>query len=246
MIEIAPSEMGSLTDWVEPEQPGWITIGPHVRDTGHGRCWVDRQPDPRAVLVQAGDNYLLLGDPPERLPPLKGFVSASDHVAPALRATFDRVGVWDRVAYLLHGAPRASTVEGFEMRRLGAADAPALTGLSARSGWVHDTWGGAHGLAASGYAWGAFDGPVLASVACTFFLGRRYEELAVVTEPAYERRGLSTVCAAALCEDVRSRGHVPSWSTSPDNLGSIRVAEKLGFEFTGEGRLYVVEMDVPS
>jgi RimJ/RimL family protein N-acetyltransferase len=242
MIEIAPSEMGQLTDWFEPEQPGWITIGPHVRDTGHGRCWVDRG----AVLVQTGDNYLLLGDAPERLPQLRGFVSASSRLEPSLRAAFDRVGVWDRVEYLLHRPSSARTVEGFEIRRLGAADAPALTGLSTRSAWVHDTWGGAEGLAASGYAWGAFDGPVLASVACTFFLGRRYEELAVATEPAYERRGLSTACAAALCEDVHARGRVASWSTSPDNVASIRVAEKLGFEFTGEGRLYVVEMDVPS
>jgi RimJ/RimL family protein N-acetyltransferase len=243
MVEISPAEMGSLTGWFEPEQPGWITIGPHVRDTGHGRCWVDRG----AVLVQTADNYVLLGDAPESFPPLRGFVFAAPRLEASLRAAFDRVGVWDRVEYLLDGAPRAGGVAGsFEVRRLDVADAPALAGLSARSAWVHDTWGGAGGLAASGYGWAAFDGPDLASVACTFFLGRRYEELAVVTEPAYEGRGLSTACAARLCEDVRSRGHVASWSTSPDNVASFRVAEKLGFEFVGTGRLYAVEMDVPS
>jgi GNAT superfamily N-acetyltransferase len=250
MIELGPGEMASLTGWFEPEEPGWMTIGSHVRDTGHGRCWVDRKPDPRVVLVQAGDNYLLVGDPgaltPESLPRLDGFVGASPDFLPVLQAAVDRVGVWDRVTYLLRDAPRARTPEGFDVRRLVPDDAPCLAALDSNMAWIGDTWGGAAGLATSGHAWAAFDGDALVSVACTFFLGRVYEEIAVVTEQAYRGRGLSTACAGRLCEDVRERRHVPSWSTSPDNVGSIRVAEKIGFEFAGEALLYAVEVEVPS
>jgi RimJ/RimL family protein N-acetyltransferase len=46
-------------------------------------------------------------------------------------------------------------------------------------------------------------------------------------------------------EDVRARGRTPSWSTSPDNRPSLRVAEKLGFEKARDAVLYVVGMPVP-
>ena len=84
-------------------------------------------------------------------------------------------------------------------------------------------------MAASGYAWGAFSDGRLASVACTFFLGERYEDIGVVTEEEFRGMGLSVACAGALCGDIINRGHRPSWTTWADNQASIRVAEKLGF-----------------
>jgi predicted GNAT family acetyltransferase len=93
---------------------------------------------------------------------------------------------------------------------------------------------------------GAFDGTRLVSIAATFFLGVRHEELAVVTEPAYRGRGLSTGCVAALCRDVLARGRVPSWSTGRDNTASRREAEKAGFTLVRHDVLYVVGVDVPT
>jgi len=66
-----------------------------------------------------------------------------------------------------------------------------------------------------------------------------------VTEPQFRGGGLSTACAAALCEDIRARSHQPSWATSPDNLASIRVAEKLGFTLQRRDVLYVVGIPIP-
>ena len=51
----------------------------------------------------------------------------------------------------------------------------------------------------------------------------------VATEPGSRGQGLSTACAGAVCQDVRDRGRIPSWTTSPDNTASLRVAAKLGF-----------------
>ena len=61
--------------------------------------------------------------------------------------------------------------------------------LSAESIWVSQTWGGGKALAQSGYGWGAWVDGVLASVACTFFLGNEYEDIGVVTEPGYRGNG---------------------------------------------------------
>ncbi len=61
----------------------------------------------------------------------------------------------------------------------------------------------------------------------------------MVTQEADRGRGLSALCAARVCADIRSRGRTPSWSTSPDNAGSRRVAEKLGFEPVREDYLLV-------
>jgi predicted GNAT family acetyltransferase len=94
-------------------------------------------------------------------------------------------------------------------------------------------------------AWGAWTNGRLASVACTFFVGYQYEEIGVVTEPEDRGRGLSVACAGALCQYIRARGRTPSWTTSPDNTASIRVAQKLGFVHDRDDYLYVAGMLIP-
>jgi predicted GNAT family acetyltransferase len=106
-------------------------------------------------------------------------------------------------------------------------------------------WGGPNGLASSGFAWGAFVAGQLVSVACTGFLGETYEDIGIVTEPGFRGLGLSPICVLALCSDIRARGHQPSWSTSPDNLASVRVAEKCGFVRQRDDLLYVVGVSIP-
>ncbi len=250
MLLLTPAQTAALQDWFLPERPGPL-VGADVIATGHGRCWVDRWPTPRAVLVETAGNYTLLGNPdvlaPEDIGPhIRGFVDASASFAPLLHAAFPDLQLWPRVIF----APLAAAVElplpTPAVRRLAAADTPALGGLEPASAWISKTWGGAQGLATSGYGWGAFVGGALAAVACTFFLGRSYEDVGVVTVTGFQRRGLSTACAAALCRDIRARGHQPTWATSPDNTASLRVAEKLGFQVDRHDVSYVIGIDIPT
>ncbi len=94
--------------------------------------------------------------------------------------------------------------------------------------------------------WNWFLPERLASVACTFFLGETYEDIGVVTGPAFRGQGLSTACAGALCGDIWARGHQPTRTNSPDNLASVRVAEKLGFVVQRHDLLYVVGIPIPA
>jgi GNAT superfamily N-acetyltransferase len=200
--------------------------------------------------VETAGNYSLAGEP-EALTPadlkshISGFVEAPEPFVPLLQVTFASVEVWDRVVLELPGKPHFSLPRDLLVRRLDPTDSAHLEGLGPETAWIGKTWGGPSGLAASGYAWGAFAEGQLVSVACPFFIGERYEDLGVVTEPEYRGLGLSTACAGAVCLDVLGRGRQPSWTTSPDNLASLRVAEKLGFSIQRYDRLYIVGMDIP-
>jgi predicted GNAT family acetyltransferase len=150
------------------------------------------------------------------------------------------------VVYVLdHHQPQMRRHD-MSIRRLHAGDTAHVAQLSPDLAWIAKTWGGAAGLAGSGYAWGALVHAQLAAVACSFFVGSGFEEVGVVTEAAYRGQGLSVACADALCQDIERRAKQASWSTSPDNRASIRVAEKLGFRFARDDRLYVCGTEIPT
>jgi GNAT superfamily N-acetyltransferase len=236
-----------LRGWFLPDRPGPL-VGLHVLQTGYGTCSADRWPHPRALLAEVAGNYALVGEP-EVLGPddlieaqLVGFVDAPEPFEPLLRAALSTLAVWPRVIMELD--PCATAAGGSPVLagvyRLGPTDAAAIGALSPEVGWVAKTWGGASGLAAGGYAWGAFADGRLVSLACSFFVGERFEDVGVATEPAYRGRGLALACASGLCGDIRDRGRRPSWTTSPENRASLRVAQKLGFVQQRNDRLLVV------
>jgi RimJ/RimL family protein N-acetyltransferase len=244
MVPISHEQLATLEHWFTPDRPGPL-VGLHLIRTGKGTCLADRWPDPRALLVETGANYSLAGDPGALAPGdlrgrIAGFVDAPPRFIPLLKMAYPRLLVWDRVVLALHGPLRPAPAPGELVRRLEAGDARALAALSEESRWVSRTWGGPAGLAASGTAWGAFSGARLVSVAAVFFVGDRYQEIGVATEPGFRRQGLSTVCAGAVCADILRRGRIPSWTTSQDNAASVRVAKKLGFTMQRHDCLYVV------
>jgi GNAT superfamily N-acetyltransferase len=251
LVSLTRGQLATLRHWFVPERPGPL-VAQHVLATGNGTCLADRWPDPRALVVQTGGNYTLAGDPGALDPGdlrdrVAGFVEAPAPFVPLLRAAFGEVAEWQRVILTLEGlagpvpAPRAGQL----VRRLGAGDGGSLAALSEETAWIANTWGGPAGLAASGMGWGAFAGPRLVAVACPFFVGAAYEDLGVATEPAFRGLGLSTACAGEVGRDVRRRGRIPTWTTSPDNTASLRVAAKLGYGVRRRDRLHVVGVPIP-
>jgi RimJ/RimL family protein N-acetyltransferase len=221
-----------------------------VLQTRYGACLVDRWPGPRAALVESAGNYVLVGDPdtlaPDELRPrLVGVVDAGEHFQPLLRAAFPTMTMWERVILELAATPAVVVAANATVHRLSPSDAYQVWGLSPEVAWISGTWGGPAALAASDAAWGALVDGRLVAVACSFFFGEHYEDIGVITEREYRGQGLSTACAAALCADIQARGRRPSWSTSPDNAASRRVAEKLGFRVNRHDRLTVVGRAVP-
>jgi RimJ/RimL family protein N-acetyltransferase len=251
LVPLTRQQLATVRHWFLPERPGPL-IAQHVLGTGYGTCLADRWPEPRALVVQAGGNYTLAGDPGALDPiglgnQVAGFVEAPAPFVPLLRAAFGEVPEWQRMIFTVEGplSPVPEPRGGHLVRRLGAEDDSSLASLGDETGWIANTWGGPEGLAGSGMGWGAFAGRQLVAVACPFFVGEAYEDLGVATEPAFRGLGLSTACAGAVGQDVRRRGRIPSWTTSPDNTASLRVASKLGFSLQRRDRLHVVGIAIP-
>ncbi|MFD3454385.1 GNAT family N-acetyltransferase [Streptomyces sp. NPDC058691] len=226
--------------WFPADVPGPVALAEHVRATGHGRWWADRPAGPRVVGVACAGHVLVDGDPrhtdPRALAPLGGsYVLARSRFLPVLGAAFDRVVPWERMIWLPSGpVPQGRPPRDVEVRRLTAADGAALAAAGPDAAWISGSWGGAAGLAGSGHCWGAFREGRPVSLACTYFLGTGYEDIAVLTLPGHRREGLALACLAGLCADVAARGRVPSWTCSRDNRPSRLLAWAAGFRLFGE------------
>ena len=248
MLTVPTAQLAALRPWFSPERPGPLMYA-HIVATRSGRCRVDRWPDPRVVTAELpGGNIAFRGNPaalPGRaLAELAGFVEAPPSWEPILRKADPRTAAWQRVISVLPDHARPPTT--VKVRRLGPTDVGALARLSAEISWITATWGGPARLAAAGVGWAAFAGDRPVSVAAPFFIGEAHEDIGVVTEPEHRGRGLSTACAAAVVADIRRRGRRPTWTTSPDNVGSLRVAARLGFTLVRTDVLYAVRTAIPT
>lgn len=63
--------------------------------------------------------------------------------------------------------------------------------------------------------------------------------IGITTTPGYERRGIATATAAAFVVEAQRRGLTACWECGAANIGSRRVAEKVGFVDQGEERYWV-------
>jgi RimJ/RimL family protein N-acetyltransferase len=248
MFQITPDQLSALHYWFKPERRH--LIGLHVLNTGNGVCFVDRWPEPRIVLAAIGRLSSLSGDPDALAPDdlrnrIAGLMHTSSNFLPLLNTVFPAVRGIDRVVLEQQEGPQVTAPPGVALQRLGAADAHHLEELPPDLQWISNTWGGPAGMASSGYAWGAFVDGKLASLAGTFLVGDELEDIGVVTVADYRGMGLAALCASGLCQDIKKRGRRASWTTSTDNLASLRVAEKLGFKVHGPDILYILGEPAP-
>jgi hypothetical protein len=85
----------------------------------------------------------------------------------------------------------------------------------------------------------------LVAVASTWAVSEKYADISVVTTGPWRDRGLAMACAGLVAAVIQRSSRVPVWSTGEDNLASLRVARKLGFQEVGRRTYVLIEHDHP-
>lgn len=128
---------------------------------------------------------------------------------------------------------RARLPEGYSVRRI---DRPLLDGSEPVvpdhvTGWMENNWGSIGGFLRDGFGFVTVGGGEVVSWCLTDCVSGDRCEIGIRTAPAHRRRGLAAATAAAAVEHALSQGFsMVGWHCPEDNLGSIRTAERVGFQ----------------
>jgi RimJ/RimL family protein N-acetyltransferase len=105
--------------------------------------------------------------------------------------------------------------------------------------WIKTNWNSAQEFLQMGRGFCAVQGDRIVSWCITDCASGRRSEVGIMTDPAYRRRGLATLTAAACVDSLLSTGMTNvGWHCAEQNLGSRGVAEKVGFELKNEYPIY--------
>ena len=157
-------------------------------------------------------------------------VNVSPDVAPRLGAIM-RDATGRRVCYygdiyhtMAKPAPIIDEPAVRELTRddLGLLEAAGVDGADFR--------GGLPALLEDGAVAGAVvDGRVVGTAQTAAITGR-YAEIGVATDERWRGRGFATAAASIVARRMQETGRTPVWSCGEDNMASLQVARKLGFE----------------
>lgn len=156
-------------------------------------------------------------------------VEVAPAVAPELGAliskdTGERVRYYEGIYHTL--TKPAPQFEDPAVRQLTIRDA----GLVAAYGMHGGDFGSLPRLLLEGVVAGAVvDGQVVGT-AHTSAVTDRYADTGVDTQEAWRGRGFATAAASIVARRVQAQGRTPVWSCGEDNMASLRIARKLGFE----------------
>lgn len=84
----------------------------------------------------------------------------------------------------------------------------------------------------NGYAYTLLDNGVPASTAFSAYRINNLLELGIETHPNFRGKGYAAAVSAALIDFCLSHNYEPLWSCRLENTGSVKLAQKLGFEIT--------------
>jgi len=167
-------------------------------------------------------------------------------LAPSLESVLDTLfhGIALRelptLLYALTSARPVPEVEGIRLLPIDRAllSSTSLTNIEHIRSEIQWMWPSEERFYAKGFGWAAAIENQLVCWCTAEYLSAKRCGIGITTAPAFERRGIATATAGANVREALGRGLTPYWECRADNIGSIRVAEKLGFELLTQERYW--------
>lgn len=97
-------------------------------------------------------------------------------------------------------------------------------------GWVQSYWRSNQDFVNTGFGYSLVREQKIVSWCLSVYMSGMDYELGIATVPENRRQGFATLTALACVEFCEENGLIPHWHCWNNNLGSIAVAEKIGFE----------------
>lgn len=119
-----------------------------------------------------------------------------------------------------------------EMRRIDEEllAATHLKNVRAVEGWVRSFWHTPRDFVETGFGYCVVRDDVILSWCLSVFVSGANFEFGIATAPDHRRKGFATLAASACVEHCVENHGIPHWHCWEDNVPSIKVAEKVGFE----------------
>jgi RimJ/RimL family protein N-acetyltransferase len=102
------------------------------------------------------------------------------------------------------------------------------------TGEIETYWGTAERFVDEGCGYCALEGDSLVGWCYVQAYGHGTQTIDIWTAPSHRRQGLGTLVGAAVIRNTLAQGHAPFWICDRANTASRRLAERLGFNYTGD------------
>jgi GNAT superfamily N-acetyltransferase len=127
----------------------------------------------------------------------------------------------------LFSSSREALLEpGVSIVRIGKGEYDGITG----SVIPRYFWSGRDAFLRAGVGFSIVDGGVAASTAFSAFIHDKQLELGIETRPEFQGKGYAFAVCRRLISCCLEMGYEPVWSCRLENVGSVKLAEKLGFK----------------
>lgn len=149
----------------------------------------------------------------------------------------------DLTEYLNHPAIHEGNPYSDEVVRILRIDeallkAEKFNNLSFLNDKISSFWNNMDDFLEHGFGYIAVHGQDIASVCSSAFIADQTHAIDIETTEAYRRRNYGALVARAFVEECRTKGVHPYWDCSPDNAGSIRLAEGVGMSLDFNYKVY--------
>lgn len=104
-------------------------------------------------------------------------------------------------------------------------------------------WESPHAFLEKGFGFWLMKGEDIVSECSSVFSCDAAVEINIHTEEKYQRQGFAKITASAFVEECLARGLRPNWECWWDNVPSVSLAQKLGFEPICDHAVFLVELN---